>query len=302
MTEKKSTVLRRDDLGIQIPLGLVKGSDPGPTLCVIAGVHGTEYVGMESALRLYRGLDPAEIKGEVRVVTVADAHSLYDWSMFGSRLDGKNLARAYPGNEQGSYTEVLAHMLVKEVVSGADYLVDLHGGELVEAMNPYVGCPEVGRDEIDGASVALAELFDLPYISISERKGGLGDLLGIPSVYAEVGGEGKCDERLVKMVLKGLSNIMKHLEMIEGAPERSTSPKVFIDKHWLTAEMAGLFYPRVRVDDWVFEDELIGEIRDYFGELVQRVKAPADSVVMNVNVGRAVKKDGFLAWVGVVRP
>ena len=65
--------------------------------------------------------------------------------------------------------------------------------------------------------------------------------------------------------------------------------------------MAGLFYPKVSVAEWVVKGQVIGELRDFFGEVLQEVVAPADSVVMNVNIGRAVKKDGFLAWLGVVQ-
>lgn len=302
-TKKEKRILKSttvEGIDIEIPVGVLQGAQPGPTLCVMAGVHGTEYVGMEAALRLFQSVDPGEIVGKVVIVLVADAQALFDWSMFGSRVDGKNLAQAYPGKEDGSYSEVLAHILVGEVVSEADYLVDLHGGELVEAMNPYVGCSKIGDENIDEASYAMAEVFGLPYISIWERKGGLGDLLRIPSIYPEVGGQGKCDEELVELDLKGLLNVMKYLRMMGGEPERTTKPTVFVDKHWLTAEMVGIFYPKVSVTEWVVKGQIIGEVRDFFGELLQEVVAPADSVVMNVNVGRAVKKDGFLAWLGVV--
>jgi len=303
MAGKKKKILKRataEGIDIEIPLGVIESAQPGPTLCVMAGVHGTEYAGMEAALRLFQSIDPEEIAGKVMVVLVADTQALFDWSMFGSRVDGKNLARVYPGKEDGSYSEVLAHFLMKEVVSQADYLVDLHGGELVEAMNPFVGCPKIGDEKIDEASYAMAEVFDLPYISISERKGSLGDLCRIPSIYSEVGGQGKRDEELVELDLKGLLNVMKYLGIMRGEPERTTKPRVFVDNHWLKAEMTGVFYPKVSLGKWVLKGQVIGELRDFFGQVLREVVAPAGSVVMHINSGRGVRKDSVLVWLGVV--
>lgn len=37
---------------VEIPVTLVRGAKDGPTFCVIAGVHGTEYAGIGAAIRL----------------------------------------------------------------------------------------------------------------------------------------------------------------------------------------------------------------------------------------------------------
>jgi predicted deacylase len=51
--------------------------------------------------------------------------------------DGKNLNRNFPGDPQGTFTEVLARRVFTSLVLGSDYLVDLHAGDLPEALEPF---------------------------------------------------------------------------------------------------------------------------------------------------------------------
>ena len=48
---------------VLIPLMIVNGLKPGLTLCINAGVHATEYTGIEAVIRLFKDLDPTNIEG-----------------------------------------------------------------------------------------------------------------------------------------------------------------------------------------------------------------------------------------------
>ena len=68
----------------------------------------------------------------------------------------------------------------------------------------------------------------------------------------------------------------------------------------LTAEQEGIFFPVVTVGQDVAKDAYLGEVRDYFGTVLQTITAPEEAKVMNMNIGMPVKKDGFLIWLGQV--
>ena len=72
-----------------IPVGILEGSKPGPTLAVIGGVHGTEYCAHEGVQRYWNSLDPDELSGKVFVILAADVaamcnHSLYTCLLYTS--------------------------------------------------------------------------------------------------------------------------------------------------------------------------------------------------------------------------
>ena len=55
--------LHRVRTGISLPTILVRGSSPGPTLLVSAGVHGDEYEGVRAIFETCEALDPASLRG-----------------------------------------------------------------------------------------------------------------------------------------------------------------------------------------------------------------------------------------------
>lgn len=50
---------------IQIPLWLVAGEEPGPTLIITAGVHGCEYVGVLTVKKCLRSLIQLVCEGKL---------------------------------------------------------------------------------------------------------------------------------------------------------------------------------------------------------------------------------------------
>ena len=53
-------------------------------------------------------------------------------------LDGNNLNRSFPGDPRGSAAERIAAAVTEELIKGSDYVIDLHAGDLPEALEPFV--------------------------------------------------------------------------------------------------------------------------------------------------------------------
>ncbi|MCW2656669.1 MAG: putative succinylglutamate desuccinylase / aspartoacylase family, partial [Jatrophihabitans sp.] len=115
----------------------VKGHRPGPHLTVIAGVHGTEYTSIAAAREFARSLDAATVQGTITVAPLVNPAAFWARSPFVVPLDGNNLNRSFPGNPDGPPTEVLAHHLTATFIEPTDYLLDLHAGDLPEALEPF---------------------------------------------------------------------------------------------------------------------------------------------------------------------
>src|SRR6201996_155196 len=123
--------------GLAVPFVEVTGAPGGPTLTVIAGVHGCEYASMGGGRRRLRGLEGRALRGRVRAVPVLNVTAFAARSPFVVPEDGKNLNRAFPGDPDGTLADRLAYDAFNQLISGSDAYVDAHCGDMVEALEPF---------------------------------------------------------------------------------------------------------------------------------------------------------------------
>lgn len=288
---------------IVFPLATVTGSRPGPTVTVTAGIHGAEYPGIAAAIRLFKELNPEKLAGTVKIVTISNLKAFEERSMFVCPVDGKNPNRVFPGNKTGSYTEVLAYYLFNEVILKGDYYLDLHGGDMVEALVPFSIYHKSGREEIDKKSLEIAQYYGLPNIISSTLTGSWPDAgttyanaseKGIPGAIVEAGGIGQLDEASVRMHLNGLYNVLKYLGCIEGKPVMPENINYYSGFVWVYTPKKGIFYTNVKIGEEVKQGSILGTVEDYFGNELLQVTSPITGCVMFLTTSPAVKDNGLL--------
>lgn len=268
---------------IRMPLTVVNGAAPGPVLSVTAGVHGGEYPGIEAAIRTAASLDARDVKGAVIIVHIVDVPAFHARAIYVCPLDGKNPNRVFPGNPAGTASERLAHTLFSEVIARAEYFVDLHGGDLNEALVPFTILLDSGSPGVDARTLELARAYGIRYIVRGRVAGGTyaaAAQKGIPAILTEAGGQGLLEEEALQIHLRGLRNVMRHLGILPGRPEPGDAVTVLKEFHWVTSAHAGLFYPDITPGDRVTRGQRVGETRDYFGRRLAEITSPADGIVL----------------------
>ena len=136
--------------------------------------------------------------------------------------DGKNLNRCFPGSHDGTFSDVLARHVFDELIAPSDFLLDLHGGDMVEALEPFSLYDESAVEE---QARALAVAFGLPYVvrsapteaPISGTTTSAAAAVGVPAVIAEAGGCGLLEEDAVRLHLDGIANALRHLRMLPAS-------------------------------------------------------------------------------------
>jgi predicted deacylase len=71
---------------------------------------------------------------------------------------------------------------------------------------------------------------------------------------------------------------MKQLGMLPGEPETPPKAKVYSPYH-LYAEHGGFFISNVRAGDMVSEGDVLGVIKDLWGETLEEIAVPTDGVI-----------------------
>jgi len=284
---------------------VVRGAEDGPHLALISGVHPAEYPAIESNIRFTRSLDPTELRGTVVSLPLIDVPAFLPRTPFVCPIDEKNPNRFFPGNPKGSFTEVMDDAIFRAVIAPADALIDLHGGDMVEALAPFSIYSVTGNADVDARSEALARAFGLPYlVALTPQPGAIGGTTahaaaaaGVPSIVAEAGSSGLLTEPETRMLVDGITNALYSLGMLEGEANPH-SPVEIGQFTWLRSPAEGMWYPSVDVGTRVSQGHNIGRIGNLYGDTLAEIEAPHSGVILFITSAPAMPHDGLIIAVG----
>ena len=294
-TTRRTLVVTDTDPVTQVPLIVVRGASPGPTLLVTAGVHGCEYVSIEAANRV-AAIDPSHLSGTLVVLPVVNLPSFTTRTIYVNPHDGKNLNRMFPGTRDGTFAERLAYWITNMFIKDADAYIDLHGGDMNEALTPFT----IYRQH-DEQAEQLARVFGLPNLLPSTSPGhsySAGHAHGVPAILAESGGQGRLIEEDVTPLTDGVRRVMQHLRMLDGTPAEQPITK-YREFFWLRSSVTGFWYPEVSVDDDVTVGQRLGTIKTLLGDIAQEAISSVDGKVMFAVTSLAINEGDPLMGVGV---
>ena len=277
-----------------IPITVHHGTEGGPVLAMIAGIHGSEYAPILAMQKLALLIDPAELRGTLIIVHIANMPAFSGRTIYMGPNDLKNLNRSFPGDISGTITDRIAYVIRNEVMMRADYLVDIHSGDGNESLRPSYSAyyAEAGGEEVIEQSRRLAVSFGLgtivrfagSYDSTDEAiyTSAQAVTLGIPAIDIESGELGSTDDKYIDPITSGTLSIMRDLEMIPGEPNVVENPLVISERSRIYSSHDGIFYadPKVETGDYVTVGTRLGVITDYHGNMLEEIFAPSAGVLL----------------------
>jgi hypothetical protein len=287
---------------VTLPVHVLHGAQPGPTMFVSAAIHGDELNGVEIIRRLLRTLAPQSIKGTLLCVPVVNVFGFISRSRY--LPDRRDLNRSFPGSANGSLAARLAHLLLTEIVRRSQVGIDLHTAPIHRINLPQIRCVfrkrprvrELGR--AFGAAVMLES---------SERPGSLREAaraVGVDVLTYE-GGEGlRFDEFAIRAGVDGITSVMQRMEMLDGPDEVETptdrpQPVLINASSWLRSPEGGVFRTTKRIGDGVNVDEIVGYVANPYEDAAVEVRSPRRGIIIGrttlpiVNMGDALLNIGW---------
>ena len=270
---------------IRLPVTVLHGHGTGKTMLITAGVHAGEYVGIQAAIELSQKLKIEKVNGTIIIVKVMNRPAFEARNGSMGLDDGKNLNREFPGNPDGTEMERLAWAISQELQPAADYYIDLHSGDDYEKLTPYVYYAGAAAEEVVSFSRQMAEQVDVPYMVKSNVASGgsynYAASQGIPSILIERGGMGDWSYEEVSSTRRDVRNILCHMGFYQGLKDfRTYYPLDVADVRYQDAEENGLWYPFKKVGDMIQEGDILGEVRDYEGNVKEVSVAEFDGVLL----------------------
>lgn len=282
---------------LKLPHIMLSGSEPGPLLLITAGIHNAEFVGIQAAIELSNEIVPETLKGSVVIIPLANRSGFENRTMSTVYEDGKNLNRVFPGDDEGTEADRLAHLLFNTFMVHADAYIDLHSGDGYEELIPYAYY--LGDSPLEDSARKMIDCVNTEYCVRSRcRTGGAYNLAavnGIPSILIERGCLSLYTREEVDADKQDVLNIMRMLGMFDG--EYRNFPKTELSEQNLAAPSTGCWYPRLHAGDSFEKGTTLGEIRNYFGDVINEVISTESGIILyqcaSLNI---IKGDPMIAY------
>ncbi len=279
-------------LSVPTPVLVARGQFPGPTLCLVAAVHGDELNGVEIVRRIMFGLEREKLAGTVLGIPIANAFGF----LRGSRYlpDRRDLNRFFPGSADGSMASRFAYALFEQVIRECNVLIDIHTGSFNRT-----NLPQLRADLGDDAVLKLSRQFGEMAVLHSEGPGGslrgAAADIGIPTVTLEAGGPSQFQANAVDAGVEAIETLLDRLEMLKQFRMFSAPQPVFYDSTWVRAESGGILLAEVELGDEVSKGQRLATVTDPIENRRETLYAPFRGRILGMALNQVVMP-GFAAF------
>lgn len=252
--------------------GFVLRGEPGPTVLLLGGVHGDEYEGQLALARIARRLASTTLHGMLIVLPSTNAPAAYAGQRL-SPVDGVNLNRAFPGDVNGSPSQMIAHYVQELLLPRADAVIDLHsGGGSLEYL-PCVRARLSPDAQIRRRTVDLVRGFGAPFGVLFRPARGEPRTLsaacerkGVAYINPETGGGARIGRPALQVAHDGVLRCLAALGVVppgEAPPASGPTRLATLSAGSLVySEHDGVWEPRVGLGEQVGAGEVIAAVHD----------------------------------------
>lgn len=269
------------DTSLSLPVAVINGLRPGPTLWCNAAIHGDEVNGVEIIRQLIQQLRPRDLNGAVIAVPIVNVFGFVNENRY--LPDRRDLNRMFPGSPRGSLSAQLAYLFMTQVVERCQYGIDFHTGS-----DHRTNLPQLRVDLSDAEVERLAKAFAAPVtVDAAYRDGSLRSAcraIGIPLLVFEGGEAHRFNAGAIQTGVEGTLRVLAELGMISGAAAPPPSETTIVrHSHWERARRSGIVRIDVFPGQAVERGEVLGIIGDALGTRHAAVRASRTGIVLGYN-------------------
>jgi hypothetical protein len=271
---------------IQVPIIVERGKKDGPVLLITGGIHGNEINGIEIVRQIISKKFNVPENGTIICIPVVNVFGFLNQER--QFPDGRDLNRVFPGSPRGSLASRFAYHIIKEIAPQVDYCIDFHTGG-----DSRFNVPQIRINQEDSESLALAKIFQAPFIIGSARRDKsfreAMHKLKKKVLLFEGGKSNHIDTKVTQTGISGAMRVMQNLGMRNFKEELAqfetaeNEPVLINDSKWIRANYSGMFHPKLILGKIVKKGSVIGSISDPFGYFERNIKASHTGYVICIN-------------------
>lgn len=303
--ERVETYVFVEGTSAWMPVTLINGREEGKTVLITSGIHGGEYEGIRAATELARELSPQNVRGQLAFIHPCSVQTFQSKQENVTPEDGKNLNRAFPPNKDGTLTDKIAWTLWNQFQSKADFHMDLHGC-FSDWITPHVYYVGLAAEEVIRVSKAAAQVVSVPYMVQSVATSGSynhSGISGIPGILIERGDSNLFSEEDIRLYKIDVRNVLRHLQVIDGEMEPQSCHPIDVGNLVYASSnipQKGCWYPCIDPHKPFRKGDKIGEVRDFFGNILDTTYAKFDGISLYMYGMMPIDEFGFQICYGQV--
>ncbi|KAI8393809.1 uncharacterized protein BYT42DRAFT_19392 [Radiomyces spectabilis] len=289
---------------IRVPVIVLRGEEDGPVVGITAAVHGNELNGVPCIHRVVSEIDVQKLKGTVVAVPCVNVAGYLKFRR--EFADGRDLNRMFPGKEDGFASQVYCYQLMHKIIAQLQYLVDLHTASFGRVNSYYVRA-----DMNDPASAMLAKL-QQPQIVLhnSGQDGTLrsaASARGIKAITVEIGNPQLFQNQYVQWAFQGVMHLLDYLHMypLENAGKDMmigpANTLLCSSGFWIYTKVGGVLEVYPGVNTIVSKGDLIGRIKNMFGNVVDEYFSPCTGIVIGRSSNPVAMAGDRIIHLGVIK-
>ncbi len=271
---------------VSVPIYVNRATVDGPRVFLVAAIHGDELNGLGIVREFVFDKTPDLLRGTLICIPVVNIYGLERHSRY--MPDRRDLNRSFPGTRDGSLASRLACAVFDDIVKQCDCGIDFHTAAVRRTNYPNI------RAELTDAKVRkLAMAFGCELVV--DSKGPSGSLrrtavaAGIPTIIFEAGEVWKIEPGVVEVGMRGCTNVLRYLGMLEGNPEPPVFQALIEKTTWVRAEQGGILSFHARPGELVKEGDALASCHNIFGRERAILRAPVGGIVLGMTTMPAVK-------------
>lgn len=271
---------------ITMPVHVIRGAKPGPTVTLLSTLHGDEWISIEIIRRVLERVDPARLRGSLLAVPVANPVALTQLRRnTPDNSDAPDMNRSFPGRSTWT-SELLAKKLVAEIFPRTDYLLDFHTLPWGSAFGVVIFHNDFPDAQTTQRTDDLARAFGYPSLNALPTIPGtamaVAGRMGIPALAVEIGGAGwgtEAEERWLEQNVAGTFSVLYRYGLLDGEPLLPERFFYFGQRWRLNPAFGGYLHSNITPDRLLGEvqagEELGRVVSTASFEVLERIVAPA---------------------------
>ncbi|MFC7076501.1 succinylglutamate desuccinylase/aspartoacylase family protein [Haloarcula halophila] len=270
---------------VRLPVTIVNGPRPGPTVFLSAAAHGDELNGIEVVREVAHEWNHDDLAGTLVCLPVLNVPAFLAQERYLPIYD-RDLNRSFPGNPDSTSAKRMAHEVFRNFLAPCDLGLDFH-----TSTRGRTNMLHVRADMTDSAVARVANAFASNLIISSEGPSGSlrreASAAGVPSVTIEMGEAHRFQRSLIDNALDSVRSVLAEFGLLESEVVRWPGWRTVVengsdDKIWIRADAGGLVDMHHERGGLVHADETICTITNPFKTDAIEVSAPFTGLLVGV--------------------